>query len=195
MKPKTYLIDIDGVVLEHLECGASQQWLTGSPDVICTTKNTLDEIEAAGDMIVLVTARPEHYRPGLEALLLKAGVIYHKLVMGLTSGQRVIVNDCTDEKPVACNAVNVKRNAGFKLNETLEPRSQHYLHTTKKFPPGTRCYLKENGMIYYGTIIPISDKYPDTVRLANPDSRLFLKDRSDVPTFCSVDELVKDARS
>lgn len=189
-KPETWFIDIDGVILEHLGCGASQQWITGNPMPIGETLKTLDILEAQGAHIVLMTARPEQYRSDLVYLLMKHGVIYHQLVMGVTSGRRVIVNDCTNEKPEACAAMNIVRNKGLVLNASEEPVEAQ--SAPKSFPPGTRCYLIEGATVYFGTVIPIDDKYPDAVRNATPDSRLFMKDdaKHGIPTLCNVDELM-----
>lgn len=125
-KPRTWFVDVDGVVLFHLGRGASLQWgrskekwdaIHSSPDakrMVREARSFLDKIEARGDHIVLTTARPEVLRAATSELLYALGIVYHQLVMGVTSGTRVIVND---RKPGSHDdtavAVTVERNVGL----------------------------------------------------------------------------------
>jgi len=55
-------------------------------------------------MIVLVTARPETYREETMKQLVKAGVCFHQLVMGVTNGMRVLIDDkCCEAREVKTN--------------------------------------------------------------------------------------------
>jgi ribonucleotide monophosphatase NagD (HAD superfamily) len=113
MKPKTYLIDIDGTLFLHLGEGATIQW-SAYPIVLPGVHEFLDQIEAEGAHIVLVTARPECCRAKLVEHLAKENIYYHQLLMGVTSGQRVLINDAkpgrADRSAVS---VVVERNAGL----------------------------------------------------------------------------------
>jgi ribonucleotide monophosphatase NagD (HAD superfamily) len=110
MKNPTAFIDVDGVLFRHKEKGASLQW-TGDHDPIPGSIDLLDEMERRGWHVVLTTARPESNRPVLERELREAGLIYHQLVMGVTSGVRVIVNDAKPGGAQSAVAVTTERNA------------------------------------------------------------------------------------
>ena len=113
MRPKTHFVDIDGCIFGHRNEGASRQWhddLVLLPGVI----TELERWEKAGDHIVLTTARPEGLRSCLVHQLQTTGVIYHQLVMGVTSGHRIIYNDIKPEGGISCSAVNLVRNQGLQ---------------------------------------------------------------------------------
>ena len=114
MKPKTYFIDIDGCIFIHRGEGASYQWLLKPPELCYGVVQQLDILERRGDMIVLVTARPETLRERLEYELQLLGVIYHRLVMGVTSGVRVLVNDAKPENEDTAIGITIPRNEGLR---------------------------------------------------------------------------------
>lgn len=64
--------------------------------------------------IVLVTGRPESNRALLTAALELQGAYWHQLVMGVASGDRVVVNDHP------CYALQVKSNEPWALTSINE---------------------------------------------------------------------------
>lgn len=91
-RSSTHFIDVDGCVLHHLNEGPGEQWYTHHRCVE-GAREALEAMEKNGDIIVLVTARPEWTRQILEDNLKFEGVPYHKLVMGLPNGDRHLHND------------------------------------------------------------------------------------------------------
>jgi hypothetical protein len=65
-----------------------------------------------GAHIVLVTARPEVFRELLVKSLHAHGLVYHQLVMGVTSGERVLVND-QKLSGKAATAIEMTRNSNI----------------------------------------------------------------------------------
>lgn len=110
-KYKTYIVDVDGVIYQNTGEYISPTW--GSGKVFEPVVARLRELHAAGNTIVLMTARPESLRKITEAQLFKDNVPFDVLVTGVIHGQRVLVNDysSTNPYPMAV-AVNVKRDSG-----------------------------------------------------------------------------------
>lgn len=107
MRPMTFLIDVDGCVLAH-DGPASTQWNTmhRALDGVC---DVLNELERRGHRIVLTTARPYRCKRHLEENLRHEGVVWHDLVMDMTGGVRVLVNDRKPDGQASC----VARNSGL----------------------------------------------------------------------------------
>lgn len=116
-KPPTVFVDIDGVVLYH-GGPPSKQWYEWT-QAESTAIDLLDKLEAAGVRIVLCTARPEHMRDDLVQQLTEYGVPYHQLVMGLTSGKRVVINDAKPSGDEAADAIVVPRNSPIDVESVL----------------------------------------------------------------------------
>lgn len=112
MTRKTFFIDIDGTILNHVDkdlykVTANSQFLC--PNVI----NKLNEIESQGHCIVLTTARKESMRRLTEEQLAFHGIFYDHLLMGIGQGERVIVNDKRSNGENRARAVNIVRNEGL----------------------------------------------------------------------------------
>ena len=64
--------------------------------------------------IILTTGRKESEREKTIAQLNKHGILYDKLIMGIRSGKRVLINDIAKkEDPKKAFAINVLRNKGL----------------------------------------------------------------------------------
>ena len=73
----------------------------------------LDEMEKEGHHIILMTARPESLRQELESCLRHHGIFWHQLIMGVTSGMRIVINDMKPDNEVSCQAWCILRNRGL----------------------------------------------------------------------------------
>ena len=109
---KTIFCDIDGTLCVHHEDIIKQHRdeLTLLPE----TLEVLSEWEKKGHRLILVTGRQESHRGQLERQLRTAGIFWDKLIMGLSNGPRVIVNDVKEGGEDRALGYNVKRNMGIK---------------------------------------------------------------------------------
>jgi len=105
--PKTWLVDVDGVIFPHNGYLASEDE-TPLPGVMEFFRGLPDE-----DHVVLLSARTERYRKQTEAQLARWGIRFSDLLLGLPVGERILIND---EKPRGLRtawAVSVARDAGL----------------------------------------------------------------------------------
>jgi hypothetical protein len=62
--------------------------------------------------IVITTSRSEAFREVTVAQLKREGIKYHDLMLGLSHGKRVIINDFAPTNPYrSCDAINIPRNS------------------------------------------------------------------------------------
>ena len=109
MKPKTYFIDIDGTILwlmPDFQETIKSEYIKPLPQAV----QKISKWHCRGHKIVLVTARPESLRSVTEQQLYNAGIVYDHLLMGLTGGVRVLVNDYEPGEQTRAVAFNVIRN-------------------------------------------------------------------------------------
>ena len=108
---KTIFCDIDGTLCVHHGDIVKQHSddLTLLPD----TLEVLKEWEKKQHRIILVTGRKESHRPELERQLKKAGIFWDHLIMGLSNGPRVIINDIKSADTQRAMSFNVVRNTGI----------------------------------------------------------------------------------
>ena len=109
--PKTILIDIDGTILCHK--GDLYKMMTEEPIVLPHVIERFLQWRREGHHIVLTTARTEGCRHTTERQLAKVGVFYDKLVMGLTSGPRVLINDIKPNGKKTAFAFSIPRDTGL----------------------------------------------------------------------------------
>ena len=112
-RPKCIFLDIDGTLIQHL--GGLYEQIKFNPEVLDGTIETLSEWDNKGYYIILTTGRKEGLRKQTEEQLMKLGIIYDQLIMGIGGGTRVLIND---KKPNSENdtaiSINLKRNQGIK---------------------------------------------------------------------------------
>ena len=110
-KPKTTICDIDGVLLVHKNQGLTGQ-LNSSP--LDGTIEKINEWDAKGYNIILITGRRESLREVTKKQLQSFGIFYDQLIMGVGGGDRVVVNDRkpNSERDTAYS-VNLYRNEGI----------------------------------------------------------------------------------
>lgn len=114
-KPNTYFIDLDGTVFMHSHRYSN---LTTNVRLCPGVKESLDEIDSRGDKIILVSARKESARSFTEKILSDLLVPYDQLILGVSQGCRVIVNDKLDASSHSrCRAVDVLTDRGWKPSD------------------------------------------------------------------------------
>jgi len=107
--PATIFLDIDGCIFKHEGKGACHQWAI-QPTLLPDVKEVFDEWEREGICIVLVTARKECCRGSLVKALRFYDLFWDQLIMGVTHGHRILIND----KKVDGAAVSMIRNSSLK---------------------------------------------------------------------------------
>ena len=113
--PKTIFCDIDGTLLKHHgDIVANYQ---NDPCVLKDVYENIKQWEKNNYTIILTTGRKECLRERTEQQLLKMGIIYDKLIMGLPSGDRILIND---KKP------NSGRNTAYAFN-TVRNKGLHQI--------------------------------------------------------------------
>ena len=109
---KTIFCDIDGTLCVHHEDIIRQH--REELSLLPETLDVLKEWERSGHRLILVTGRKESHRKQLEKQLRNAGIFWDKLIMGLSNGPRVIVNDVKEGGEDRALGFNIKRNMGIK---------------------------------------------------------------------------------
>lgn len=110
-RPKTIFSDIDGVIFKHEGDISNQHLIT--PTVLPGVLKNFQEWDRRGYRIILTTGRRESTRPYTEKQLAMAGIFYDQLIMGITGGVRILINDRKpgSEEDTAV-AINLVRNEG-----------------------------------------------------------------------------------
>lgn len=112
-RPKTIFCDIDGTLIKHFTPDVTSKE-DFTPSIIEGTLTKLNEWDKKGYKIILVTARRESMRKITEKQLSQIGVFYDYLIMGITSGPRVLINDMKPDNEITAFAFNLERNEGIK---------------------------------------------------------------------------------
>ena len=111
-KPKTIFCDIDGTILNHIH--QFSELNQNSQVALCGALKKFNEWDSQGHRIILSTARKESAREMTESHLWSLGFCWDQLIMGITSGERVLINDKINTKaPPRAKSVNVITNQGF----------------------------------------------------------------------------------
>jgi ribonucleotide monophosphatase NagD (HAD superfamily) len=113
IRPKTIISDIDGVIFKH--SGVITEQHLGAATLLPGVIEQWASWDRKGYKIVLVTGRRESVRKDTERQLSEAGIFYDQLVMGVSGGIRVLIND---HKPNSTDntaeAINLIRNKGME---------------------------------------------------------------------------------
>jgi hypothetical protein len=108
---KTIFCDIDGTILYHQS--DLHEIIHCEPKILDGVLEKLLEWRDKDYYIVLTTARPEGCRFSTEKQLNEIGIFYDQLIMGLTIGPRVVINDKKKDGPITSYAICVERNSGL----------------------------------------------------------------------------------
>lgn len=115
-KPKTIFCDIDGTVLKHIH--QFSNLVNSDPVVLSGVIEKINEWDSQGHKIIFCTARKESARKMTEEHLTKLGLCWDILIMGVTSGCRVLINDKLNAQDNdRAKAVNLITDGGFSTVE------------------------------------------------------------------------------
>ena len=104
--PKTWLIDIDGVVLKH------NGYKEGKEEFLPGAKEFWQQISEE-DWVILITARQERMRESTLALFDALGLRYNVAIFGAPKGERICINDRKPSGLEMSHAVNLVRDIGL----------------------------------------------------------------------------------
>jgi mannose-6-phosphate isomerase len=112
-RPKTIFCDIDGTLWNHIG-GVPEQATCEKHELLPNTKEAIDKWDRLGYRIILTTGRKESLREKTEKELLRLGIVYDILIMGIGGGDRILINDrkLNGDRNTAY-AINVVRNKGI----------------------------------------------------------------------------------
>lgn len=112
-KPHTIFCDIDGTIIKH-----AHRFSHVGKDPAKDLAGVIDkfnEWDSKGHKIILTTARKESARYITEKQLTELGFCWDVLLMGVTSGRRIVINDKLQEwDRDRAVAINVITDAGFE---------------------------------------------------------------------------------
>lgn len=110
---KTIFCDLDGCVFLHR--GHLGAVLSNPHILLAGVKERFKEWCDRGYTVIITTGRTESMRKLTEKQMCKAGLFWHRLIMDLPRGPRVVINDCKPEKNTKMAAcVNLERNKGME---------------------------------------------------------------------------------
>ncbi|NBO78764.1 MAG: hypothetical protein EBV27_03865 [Actinobacteria bacterium] len=106
-KPKTIFCDIDGTLIKHVH---RFSYVGFEPAIALKgVIEKFNEWDSRGHKIILTTARKESARMLTEKQLTDLGICWDQLIMGVTSGVRVLINDkhleSDNDRAVALNVI------------------------------------------------------------------------------------------
>lgn len=111
-KPRTIFLDIDGTILKHVH--TISDVYEKDAELCAGVREKLNAWDSLGHRIILTTARKESTRQRTEQQLAMLGVAYDQLVMGVTTGPRIVINDkLRDTDPDRAQSINVITDQGF----------------------------------------------------------------------------------
>jgi len=107
----TLFIDIDGTLFKHQ--GTFSDICMKEATLLPNVREKMNEWCAKEYKIILTTARRESMRSITEMQLSRLGVPYDILVMGISKGHRIIINDRRPSGDKTAFAINVGRDHGL----------------------------------------------------------------------------------
>jgi histidinol phosphatase-like enzyme len=113
-RPHTIFIDIDGTILEHRADSNEIYNLAPqkpTPDAV----NKFNEWAEAGHTVIIISARQENVtmRTYTVKQLEKWGFKYHRLILGITSGVRYMINDEKPNNKMTAIGITIPRDKGL----------------------------------------------------------------------------------
>jgi dTDP-glucose pyrophosphorylase len=112
-KPRTIFCDIDGTIIKHVHKFSDLSKF--QTNILPGVLKKFNEWDSKGHKIILTTARKESARQFTEKQLSEMGLPWDVLLMGVTSGTRVLINDkLTAADGDRARSINLLTNEGFE---------------------------------------------------------------------------------
>ncbi len=118
-RPRTYFVDIDGVIFQQENRWPDMETIDPKRDLLPGVREKFLHWESSGCRIILTTGRAENFRELTERQLQEAGIPYHILLMAVGMGQRVLINNLKSQEPgvQTAIAVNLQMDQGMERME------------------------------------------------------------------------------
>jgi uncharacterized HAD superfamily protein len=115
--PRTFFIDIDGTIVKNLTNEELDIILTHykgefREDLLPGVDNFFKSLKE-DDTVIFTTARTEDHRQMTEEMLAYHDIKYTQLIMGLSCGERYLINDTPNVFYKKAIGINVLRDTGF----------------------------------------------------------------------------------
>lgn len=113
VKKSTIFCDVDGTLFHY------RKFKDYKSTYITPVQGTIDAINSAyndGHHVILTTARPEYLRSHTMTELNDGNVMYHRLIMGIERGTRILINDNETPGNDRAFAINVTRNQDIDVD-------------------------------------------------------------------------------
>jgi dTDP-glucose pyrophosphorylase len=111
-KPKTIFCDLDGTILKHSH--KFSDLIAFNPEALPGVVDKFNEWDSKGYKIILTTARKESSREMTESHLRNLGLCWDHLIMGVSSGVRILINDKLRDVDVdRAVSINLITDSGF----------------------------------------------------------------------------------
>ena len=108
---KTYIFDIDGVMLVNYGKYGSKNW-SNTFEPIEENFSLVKKLSDEGNEIIFMTSREEEYLTKFKDSLLERGIKYKTILFGCNHNKRILVNDFAPTNPYpSCESVSIKRNS------------------------------------------------------------------------------------
>ena len=113
-KYKTYIFDIDGVVVKNIGPYGTETWYNSITPLKENIK-IIKQLSDKGNQIIFMTARDEKGIKLIKQMLKENSIKYHKIITNCYHSQRIIVNDYANTNPYpSCSSISIKRNESLK---------------------------------------------------------------------------------
>jgi len=113
-KYKTYIFDIDGVIVENVGPYGTKTWYNSLTPIEENVK-ILKQLSDKGNQIIFMTARNKEGIVLIKQMLDEYKIKYHKIITDCYHSQRIIVNDYANTNPYpSCKSISIKRNESLK---------------------------------------------------------------------------------
>lgn len=104
--PKTWIIDVDGVMLKH------NGYLDGADQLLPGALEFWKKIEPR-DIVIITSARNENLRESTLRFLAEHGLRIDYALFGLPVGERILINDSKPSGLPMGHVVNLERDKGL----------------------------------------------------------------------------------
>ena len=111
--PKTWIIDVDGTIVEH------NGYLKGEDKLLDGVIDFFSKITPK-DKVILTTSRQKKYEADLKKFLKKFNLRYDEIIFDLPFGERILINDKKLSGLKTAYAINKDRDAPLLVNFSID---------------------------------------------------------------------------